>query len=50
MGKPNIEKMEAKKDVKGLIKALGDKDEHVRRIAAGVLGEIGDARSPSLRP
>jgi len=41
--KPNIEKMEAKRDVKGLIKAL--KDWRVVDEAAYVLGEIGDKRA-----
>jgi HEAT repeat protein len=44
--KPNVEKMKAKKDVKGLIKALKYKrDQDVRRYAALTLGEIGDARA-----
>ena len=38
--------MKAKKDVKGLIKALKyKKDVFVRREAAEVLGKIGDARA-----
>jgi HEAT repeat protein len=48
-GPPNIEKMKAKRDVQGLIKALSYKKdstegEHfrVRRTAAKALGEIGD--------
>jgi HEAT repeat protein len=45
-GPPNIEKMKAKRDVKGLIKALGyQKDSSVRKQAAETLGEIGDARA-----
>ncbi|MEX2720691.1 MAG: HEAT repeat domain-containing protein, partial [Candidatus Wukongarchaeota archaeon] len=44
--KPNVEKMKAKKDVKGLIKALKYKrDQDVRRYAALTLGEIGDAKA-----
>jgi HEAT repeat protein len=43
---PNVEKMREKKDVKGLIKALGDeKDSEVRGNAAQALGTIGDARA-----
>jgi HEAT repeat protein len=43
---PNVEKMKEKKDVKGLIKALGDeKDSDVRGNAARALGTIGDARA-----
>jgi len=41
--KPNLEKMKAKKDIKGLIKAMKDKDNMVRRNAVSALGEIGDA-------
>ena len=41
--KPNIEKMKAKKDVGGLIKALKDKDGGVRVSAAEALGKIGYA-------
>ena len=45
-GPPNVEKLKAKRDVKGLIKALGyQKDGHVRNAAAGVLGQIGDTRA-----
>jgi HEAT repeat protein len=45
-GIPNVEKMRQKKDVKGLIKALGDeKDSDVRGNAAQALGTIGDARA-----
>ena len=52
MGKPNIEKMKAKNNVEGLIKALendlkDDKDEYkqVAVQATRALGEIGDARA-----
>lgn len=40
-----IEKMERKKDVKGLIKALDYGDFNIRRLAAMALGEIGDSRA-----
>ena len=44
--KPDVEKLKAKKDVKGLIKALHyKKDYKVRWRAAEALGEIGDARA-----
>jgi DNA-directed RNA polymerase subunit RPC12/RpoP len=43
---PNIDELAAKKDVKGLIKALEyQKDQNVRRAAAEELGDIGDARA-----
>ncbi|GAI34793.1 unnamed protein product, partial [marine sediment metagenome] len=41
----NIEKMQAKKDVQGLIKALNHRKENVRREAVIALGNIGDARA-----
>ena len=45
-GPPNIEKLKAKRDVKGLIKALGyQKDYFVRKAAAMALGEIMDPRA-----
>lgn len=45
-GPPNIEKLKAKKDVQGLIKALSyPKDEVVRISAAQVLGELGDRQA-----
>jgi len=44
-GPPSVEKMEAKRDVKGLIKALKDEDKHVRRRATEALGNIGDAKA-----
>lgn len=45
-GPPNVEKMKAKRDVKGLINALGyQKDFSVRMWAASGLGQIGDARA-----
>ena len=40
---PNVERLKEKGDVSGLVKALGYKDEAVRREAAKALGEIGDA-------
>ena len=43
--KPNIRKLKAKKDVEGLIKALGHRDEYVRENAVRALGEIGNARA-----
>jgi HEAT repeat protein len=43
-GPPNVEKMTAKRDIKGLIKALGyEQDSSIREAAAAALGEIGDA-------
>jgi HEAT repeat protein len=45
-GPPNIEKMKTKRDIKGLIKALGyKKDNNVRLLAARTLGEIGDPQA-----
>lgn len=41
MGKPDFDKLKAKRDIKGLIKLLGDKDPWVREIAVKVLGDIG---------
>jgi len=43
--RPNVEKMKAKRDVKGLIEALRYKDEYVRKDAAIALGKIGDERA-----
>lgn len=39
--RPNVEKLTAKKDVNGLIKALADSDEAISKSAAEALGEIG---------
>src|SRR5690554_3034255 len=40
-GPPNIEKMKARRDIKGLIKALSyQKDEEIRADAASALGEL----------
>ena len=45
-GPPNVEKLKAKRDVKGLIKALGyQEDDEIRSRAAAALGEIGDTRA-----
>ncbi len=45
-GPPNVDKMKAKRDVKGLIKALGyQKDGSVRKAAAQALVDTGDAMS-----
>lgn len=40
--KPNVEKMEAKKDVEGLGKALAHKDENIRKEALEALGKMGE--------
>lgn len=48
-GPPNVSKLKAKRDVKGLIKALEyKKDVAVRKAAATALGEIGDVQA--VRP
>lgn len=39
--KPNFDKLKRKRDVKGLIKLLGNKDPWVREIAVKVLGDVG---------
>jgi HEAT repeat protein len=45
-GTPDVQKMEEKEDVKGLIKALGyEKESDVRESAAEALGAIGDSRA-----
>ena len=45
-GPPNVDKLKAKRDVKGLSRALSyQKDDEVRRRAAKALGEIGDAQA-----
>ena len=45
-GPPDIKKLKATGNVKGLVKALGyQKDWVVRRDAAWALGDIGDARA-----
>jgi len=44
--KPNVEKLKAKKNINGLIKALNfKKDSHVRYEAANALGELGERRA-----
>ncbi|GAH57844.1 unnamed protein product [marine sediment metagenome] len=45
MSMSKVEKMEAKGDVKGLIKALKHKDQDIRQRAVEALGKIGDARA-----
>lgn len=42
MGEPDVEELEAKEDVEGLIQALKDEDDDVREAAAEALGRIGD--------
>lgn len=45
-GPPNVEKMKARRDIKGLIKTLEyKKDNNVRLLAARTLGEIGDPQA-----
>jgi HEAT repeat protein len=44
-GRPNVEKLRHKRDVEGLIKALGNKDALIQGAAAQILGELGDARA-----
>jgi HEAT repeat protein len=44
-GPPNIDQMEARRDVQGLIKALAWKDAPVRRAAAEALGALRDPAS-----
>ncbi len=47
-GKPDVKELEKKKDVYGLIKALGyEKDVQVRREAAYTLGKIGNSSAVS---
>lgn len=38
----NVGDLKAKRNVKGLIKALECEDRNIRRYAAGALGEVGD--------
>jgi hypothetical protein len=45
-GPPDIKKLEAKRDVNGLMRALGYKDSSVGRSAARALGRIGAAPEP----
>jgi HEAT repeat protein len=45
-GPPNVEKLKARRDIAGLVKALAyKKDWNVRKAAAGALAKIGDARA-----
>ena len=44
-GRPNIEKLKRKSNVKGLISALGHARSEVSEKAAGALGELGDRRA-----
>jgi HEAT repeat protein len=45
-GPPNVDKLKAKRDLPGLTKALGYKqDSSLRRAAAEALGQLGDARA-----
>ncbi|NJP07701.1 MAG: hypothetical protein HC837_19825 [Chloroflexaceae bacterium] len=45
-GSPNIQQLQAKNDVRGLIKALGyQKDAPIREQAAAALGQIKDAQA-----
>ncbi len=45
-GPPNIEKLKSRKDVPGLIKALGYlKKQKIRTLAAEALGEVGDRQA-----
>jgi HEAT repeat protein len=45
-GPPNVKEMKARRDVNGLIRALGyKKDEYVRKAAVYALGEIKDPRA-----
>ncbi len=43
--KPNIQKMQKKRDVPGLIRALNDKDFFIRDAAAKALTQIGDIQA-----
>lgn len=44
-GPPDIAKLKAKKDLKGLINALNYKDAYIRADAVEALGELGDPKS-----
>jgi HEAT repeat protein len=41
--KPNVQRMQEKRNVRGLVKALAHRDEEIRADAAAALGELGDA-------
>ena len=43
--KPNVQKLEERRDVPGLIKALTHRNQDVRDAAAKALGHIGDAQA-----
>ena len=43
--KVDVKRMEAEKDVDGLLKALGDEDWNVRGTTAEALGKIADVRA-----
>lgn len=44
--KPNVERLKAKRDLRGLIKVLGyERGQWVRKDSARALGELGDARA-----
>ncbi len=45
LSKPNVEELEANRDIKGLIKALRYKEYEIRSDAAEALGKIGDAKA-----
>lgn len=45
LGPPNVEKLKAKRNVKGLIRALTHEDAAIRLDAAKALGELGDPRA-----
>ena len=46
MGEAEVQEMEAKKDVRGLLRALKYKDDpYVRQKAAQALGNIGDPKT-----
>jgi len=42
---PDVDRLEARKDVKGLIRALRNKDRDIREAAAWALGELKDRRA-----
>ncbi len=45
LGSPNVKKLRAKGDIRGLIRALTDRSDHVRSAAAAALGQIADPRA-----
>ena len=48
--KPNLQKLESKKDINGLSKALKPKDVEVQLASLKTLVEIGDVNVPEARP